>query len=104
MPRFVHLIALALVFAMSGAPTWIAEAMEDDCAEECASESGCPDEGCADCSIVCSSCPRAHFVAPQTVTLAPTPVGVSSVAHEAGKRLPQGPPPKGVFHPPRRAG
>lgn len=92
---------------MSGAPTWVAELVaEDDCAERCASEQqgGCPDEGCADCAIVCASCPRTHFVLPSP-SLGPTAVfAMASLPCEADAREPIGPPPEGVFHPPRLAG
>ena len=104
MPRFLHVFALVMAFIASGAPTWISELAEDDCAVECSDESSCPDEGCADCSIICSSCPRSHVVAPQTTMVVPMPINVSAVAHEASERWPLEPPPEGVFHPPRRAG
>jgi hypothetical protein len=103
-PRLLQLIALVLVFTISGAPKWVAELVEDDCTEECSNESQCPEEGCDDCSIICSSCPRAQFFPPQSASFVPRLVGVSADAHEAGERVPTGPPPKGVFHPPRRAG
>ena len=104
-PRFLHVIALLLTFMVSGAPAWIGELAGDDCAEQCASESACPDEGCADCSIICSSCPRAHVVVPsQANRVVLASVGVSQVSDEASERLPASPPPEGVFHPPRRAG
>lgn len=93
-----------MAFVISGAPMWVAELAEDNCAEECADESGCPDEGCADCSVICSSCPRAQYLAPQTTAIVPMLVDVSAAAHDAGERVPLEPPPKGVFHPPRRAG
>ncbi len=107
-PRLVHLLALVLVFAMSGAPRWLAELAKDDCADEgddCTNEpSGCPDEGCGDCSILCSSCPRAHVVMPSLVPrIAPAELASWGIAAEAGQRVPTGPPPKDVFHPPRAA-
>lgn len=105
MGRLLPLIALMLVFLTSGAPTWIAELTGDDCAEQCTDESSCPDEGCADCSVICSSCVRTHVVVPQVVAvIAPGAVAVSWLAPEVGAQMPVGPPPQGVFHPPRRAG
>ena len=107
MPRFLPVIALMLIFAISGAPTWAAELLEDDCAEKCSDEEqdGCPDEGCADCSIICSSCPRAHVLVPQVVDrLFAISIETSGAAIEIGQRVPVGPPPEGVFHPPRLAG
>jgi hypothetical protein len=106
-PRFLQAIALVLVFVISGAPAVLAELLEDDCAERCADEdqTGCPDEGCADCSIICSSCPRTHVVAPSGANLLPTaPLAVARITTEAGQRVPTDPPPEGVFHPPRLAG
>lgn len=104
-PRFFHAIALALIFLVSGAPAWIAELTGDDCRAQCADESSCPDEGCADCSVLCSSCPRAHVVVPpQPNRFGPASVDVSQIAHEASERVPAGPPLEGVFHPPRRVG
>lgn len=105
-PRFIHVIALMLIFAISGGPTVAGELLEDDCAEKCADEEqdGCPDEGCADCSIICSSCPRAHVLIPLVANLLPISIEESGVAIEIGQRVPVGPPPEGVFHPPRLAG
>jgi hypothetical protein len=100
-------VALVLVFVMSGAPAWMVELAVDDCAERCADErqDGCPDEGCADCAVVCSSCPRNHVVVPSaTWRPAPAAVAVEAVFDRAMERLPVGPPPEGVFHPPRLAG
>jgi hypothetical protein len=103
-PRFLSLIALVLAFVMMGAPTWIAALTGDDCAEKCRGEAECPDEGCADCSIICSACPRTHVVVPQQATrVAPASI-VSWLSREVGERMPVGPPQDGVFHPPRRAG
>lgn len=84
---------------------WIAELTEDECAEECTDEpTGCPEEGCADCSIICSSCPRAHLVVPtQAMRLGPE-VFVARFGTDAAERVPVDPPPEGVFHPPRLAG
>lgn len=104
MPRFLQVLALVMTFIVMGAPAWVAEILEDDCTEECSDESQCPGEGCGDCSIICSSCPRSHYTTPQTVTLSPSSVEVSAIAHETRERFPLEPPPKGVFHPPRRAG
>lgn len=104
MGRLLPLIALMLVFLTSGAPAWIAELAQDDCAEQCADESSCPDEGCAGCSVICSSCVRAHVVVPQVVAvIEPGAIAVTWLAPEVGARMPVGPPPEGVFHPPRRA-
>ena len=96
-----------LVFAISGAPAMLAELAEDDCAEKCADEgqTGCPDEGCADCSIICSSCPWTHVVAPSGANPLPAvPLSGARITTEAGQRAPADPPPEGVFHPPRLAG
>jgi hypothetical protein len=106
-PRFLQLVALVLVFMVSGAPAWIAELAEDDCAAKCADEEqdGCPDEGCGDCSVVCSSCPRSHVVLPShVVRVAPGSLDFACLASEAGERVPDEPVPEGVFHPPRLAG
>lgn len=104
MPRFLPLVALVLAFVVSGAPAWIGEVLEDDCAEECADPTGCPEDGCADCSILCSSCPRTHVVAPPlAVAFAPAAGGLAWLAGDARERVPDDPVPEGVFHPPRRA-
>lgn len=92
-----------LAFVVSGAPTWLGELVEDDCAQECTTDEpgGCP-EGCGNCSIVCSSCPRSHVVVPSLVaSVAPVVVDFARIASEAGERLPDDPVPEGVFHPPR---
>ncbi len=108
MPRVLQLVALSLALLLVGAPTILAEIVEDDCAEECAGEQGeerCPDEGCTDCSIVCSSCPRTHVVAPGVSGwFAPWRTAVVEVTVDRAERVPAGPPPRGVFHPPRDAG
>lgn len=107
MPRFLQLIALSLALLLVGAPSIIAEITEDDCAEECASGDGenCPDQGCADCSLVCSSCPRTHVVAPSVgAWFAPWRTAFVELSIDAAERVPVGPPPEGVFHPPRLAG
>lgn len=90
---------------MSGAPAWAAELLEDDCVEKCTDEpGGCPDEGCADCSLICSSCPRAHVVVPaEQLRVVPAKL-VALIRAGAGERVPSGPEPDGVFHPPRLAG
>jgi hypothetical protein len=97
------LVALVLAFVVSGAPAWIGELVEDDCAEECADSTGCPEDGCADCSILCTSCPRTHGVAPHAAALAPAARGLAWLAGDARERVPDDPVPEGVFHPPRRA-
>ena len=104
MGRLLPLIALMLVVLTSGAPAWIAELVQGDCAAQCADESSCPDEGCASCSVICSSCVRAHVVVPPVVAvvIAPSAIAVTWLAPEVGARMPVGPPPEGVFHPPRR--
>lgn len=104
MPRVLQVLALVMTFIVMGAPAWVAEMIEDDCAEECSDESQCPDQGCGDCSLICSSCPRAQYMAPTDVTVVPSTIEVSSVAHDTSEHRPMEPPPKGVFHPPRRAG
>lgn len=106
-PRFLQLIALTLPLLLLGAPAMIAEITEDECAEECAGEEGksCPDEGCADCSIVCSSCPRTHVVAPVVAAwVSPWRTAIVRPSPDGPQRVPTGPPPQGVFHPPRIAG
>jgi hypothetical protein len=103
-PRFLQLVALVLAFVVSGAPAWIRELAKDDCAEECASDRSCPDDGCGDCSIVCSSCARVHVVVPSLVASAvAAPNVVTWISSEAGERVPDDPVPDGVFHPPRLA-
>jgi hypothetical protein len=105
--RVLQLLALVLCFAMSGGPTLLTEILEDDCATACIDEDrgGCPDEGCADCSIICSSCARSHVVVPSGPSLAlAVPIAVAGIASEAGDRVPPGPSPEGVFHPPRLSG
>lgn len=108
MPRFAQLIALSLALLLAGAPAVIAEmaeTIEDDCADECAGEQGeesCPEEGCSDCSIICSSCARSHVVAPSgAVRFLPWRTEYVWLRAEGPHRLPAGPPPRGVFHPPR---
>ena len=107
MPRLLQLIALGLALLLVGAPTILTETVED-CAEECAGEQGeesGPDEGCTDCSIACASCPRTHVVAPTVVAwLAPWRAAFVRLPPEGAERVPAGPPPQGVFHPPRIAG
>ena len=108
MPRILQVLAVCLALMLVGVPKVIAEIVEDDCAEECAGEEGsesCPDQGCTDCSIVCSSCPRAHVVAPNGALWAvPSLHGYLELEPERAERVPSGPPPEGVFHPPRSAG
>ncbi len=108
MPRLLQLVTLSLVLLLVGAPKVIAELVEDDRAEACAGEAGeasCPEEGCSDCSIVCSSCPRTHVVAPGvTAWFAPWRTAFVQPSPEGAERVPAGPTPKGVFHPPRVAG
>jgi len=107
-PRFLQLVALSLALLLVGAPTILAQLAEDDCAEECAGEQGeesCPDEGCTDCSLVCSSCPRTHVVAPTVGGwFAPWRTAIVQLSAERADTVPVGPPPQGVFHPPRIAG
>jgi hypothetical protein len=106
-PRSFRVLAFVLVIVMSGASAWVAElAADDDCAERCADEQqdGCPDEGCGDCVIVCSSCPRNHVVIPSPGLLPVALFAVEALPQEADERMPVGPPPEGVFHPPRLAG
>ena len=104
----LQLIALSLALLLVGAPTIFAEVIEDDCAEECAREQGeksCPDQGCTDCSLVCSSCPRTHLVAPTVgAWFAPWRTASVLLSPEGAERVPSGPSPQGVFHPPRIAG
>jgi hypothetical protein len=128
-PRLLHLLALLLVFMMSGAPTWVSALAEGGCADErgdecgcegdgnCQDEgghqggdkctndpSGCPEEGCGDCSVLCSSCPRTHLVMPSLVVrIAPVELATWWLAGEVGQRLPISPPARDVFHPPRFA-
>lgn len=105
MPRLVQLVAVCFAIVMAGAPTWLAELAGDDCAEVCASDEaagGCEEQGCADCSIVCSSCPRPHTLLPHTAAAAPMAmVTFLEDAVPPSERVPVGPPPRGVFHPPR---
>jgi hypothetical protein len=97
----VQLVALVLAFVVSGAPAWISELTEDDCAEECAKR-GCSDEGCGACSIVCSSCPRAHALVPSLVpTVVRAATDFARISSESSERLPDDPVLEGVFHPPR---
>jgi hypothetical protein len=106
-PRFVQAIALLLILGVMGVPSIIVQLVPDDCAEECAGEESgsCEDEGCTDCSIVCSSCARAHVLVPTvSVRAVDSPMNFVRVSTETGQRVPVGPPPEGVFHPPRRAG
>lgn len=104
MPRFLQLVALALVFAISGAPAWIAELAGDDCAEKCSDEPRCPDEGCADCSVICSTCARTHALPVTRVASALFAFDVSEITFDASESVPPSPPPEDVFHPPRRIG
>jgi hypothetical protein len=105
-PRFLQLVALVLAFVVSGVPAWINEVVETVCAEECTDEGerGCSDEGCADCSIACSSCRRAPVVVPLVASHAPAAIELSQISSELRERFPDDPIPEGVFHPPRVAG
>lgn len=102
-PRFLQLVAVVLAFMVSGAPSWATELAGDDCAQKCTNESTCPDEGCGDCSIICSSCPRVHVVVPQQASVLAA-FAVAWTSHDVSERVPVGPHPDGVFHPPRDAG
>lgn len=102
----LQLLALMVAMLLVGAPAMVAELAEDDCAEECVGDSGpsCPEEGCNDCSPVCSSCPRTHVVAAAlTAWSSPAADVVVGAPVEGCQRVPTGPPPEGVFHPPRVA-
>jgi hypothetical protein len=106
-PRFLQLVALSLALLLVGAPAIAAEMIEDDCAEECAgeeSERSCPEEGCTDCSVLCPGCARPHVVA-TTAVARPTSWATSyvEISSDDTERVPLGPPPDGVFHPPRPA-
>lgn len=103
MSRLLQILVLSLVFVTSGAPGWLVQALvDDDCGEVCIDEDGCPEGGCADCTITCSSCPRSHGVFPQAAGVAPVTVGVTVVTEVMTiQKLEDGPPPEGVFHPPR---
>ena len=95
------MVALVLVFMISGAPSWMAEVFEDECAEECSSESRCPDDGCADCSVICPTCSRTHALPPTQLVVASIASDVSEITFDASESVPQAPPPEDVFHPPR---
>lgn len=101
----IQLVALSLAIMMAGAPAWVAEAAEDECAEECAgdrSAGGCEEQGCGDCSVVCSYCPRPHLVVPQVADVPAVEMAtLRDSAPPTCERVPTGPPPRGVFHPPR---
>ena len=95
-----------LAFVVSGAPAWVSELAKDDCAEECEGDatSSCPEQGCTDCSITCSSCPRTvALVWTHVVRLEPLHTGFAWISSEAAERVPDDPVSEGVFHPPRLA-
>lgn len=108
MPRAVQSVALTLAFLLVGGPAVIAELVEDDCAEACEAEQpdeSCPEEGCTDCSILCSGCGRTPVItAAGAIRLALAGTGYVQLVTDVGQRMPAGPPPQGVFHPPRVAG
>ena len=108
MPRVLSIVALWLALLLVGVPTMIAELTEDDCASECADEAdrgSCPEQGCTDCSLVCAGCARTHVVVPTTLPGAtPGRTVVVRLEGDRAQRVPLGPPPQGVFHPPRRTG
>lgn len=105
MPRFLQILVLVLVFGISGGPGVIAELVGDDCTETCADDAGASDEDCGDCRLICSSCPRSHVVVPSVTTnVIAVSVDVARIAAIGAERVPDGPPPQGVFHPPRLAG
>lgn len=107
MPRVLQLVALTVALLLVGAPAIVAELLEDDCADECVGDEGesCPEEGCTDCSVVCSACARTHVVTPTiAAALAPWLDSFVQTSRDAAERVPVGPPPEGVFHPPRIAG
>jgi hypothetical protein len=105
-PRFLQILVLLLIFGISGGPGVIAELAGDDCTETCADEEpGSSEDGCGDCRLICSSCPRSHVIVPSlTNHVIPVPVNVARIAAIGAERVPIGPPPQGVFHPPRLAG
>lgn len=111
MPRILQLVALLVALVLVGAPTWVGELVEavcaSDCSDECAgdeSASGCAEQGCTDCAVVCGSCARGHH-APPVAAMRPITAVLASVvvALRVDARVPIGPPPQGIFHPPRIA-
>jgi hypothetical protein len=104
-PRLLQLLALVVALAIAGVPTWIGELLEDDCAQTCAgdqSAGGCQEQGCTDCSVVCSSCARGlHGPPVASVHLAAAILASVDAAIDVPQRVPIGPPPQGIFHPPR---
>jgi hypothetical protein len=108
-PRILQLVALLVALALVGAPTWVGELIEQvadaDCGDECTgddSAGGCEEQGCTDCSVVCGSCARGHH-APPVAAMRPAAAVVASavVGVNVDARVPVGPPPQGIFHPPR---
>lgn len=103
--RVLQLLAILVALATCGAPAWAVELLKDDCADECTDEpEGCPSEGCGDCSVLCSSCPRVPgAICALPPRIAPAVLASWWIAGEPAQQKPTEPPPKGVFHPPRRA-
>lgn len=96
-----------LAFVVSGAPAWVSELVKDDCAGACEGDesTSCPEQGCTDCSITCSSCPRTGALASTLfVRVEPVPASFEWISSEAAEHVPDDPVPDGVFHPPRLAG
>lgn len=107
MPRFLQLVALMLAFLVSGAGAWVAELAKDDCAEECEGDelTSCPEQGCTDCSVTCSSCPRTLALAwTHVVRVEPVSTSFGWISSEVRERVPDDPFAEGVFHPPRLVG
>jgi hypothetical protein len=114
-PRILQLVALLVALALVGAPTWVGELIEEVCASDCPDAEddectgdegagGCEEQGCTDCSVVCGSCARGHH-APPVAAMRPAAAVLASVVVgvHADARVPVGPPPQGIFHPPRIA-
>jgi len=104
-PRLLQLVALTLALLVMGAPTWITEIAQDDCGDECKGDEaagGCDERGCTDCPVVCNSCSRTHMLPPLAVLrLDFAMTAFVHLASDLVERMPVGPPPRGIFHPPR---
>jgi hypothetical protein len=55
--------------------------------------------------VMCASCSRTYVVTPTVAAaIAPWLDSFVQTSRDAAERVPVGPPPEGVFHPPRIAG
>lgn len=106
MTRFLHTLLVCVVIATSSgvASAALAALHGDECGDDCEETGACPDEGADEtCPPFCSYCPCGSLVLTGDVgvdvaTDLASPVNALA---NASTRLPDDPPPRGVFHPPR---